>query len=316
MSSVAPSAQARQVARAAAQWLALLESGAANARDHARLQHWRDSDSQHEQAWQQVQQLRERFAVLPPALAMASLDRPALDRRQLLKRTLAVAAVTPSAWWVSRQLPWHRWAADERTATGEWRTLALVNGGSLRLNTATAVDIDRAAGTVRLLEGELALKVPGPQTTTLLTSVGEVRLGTGEICARQLDDGCRIAVLKGIAQVLPHKGLELQLHAGQQVSVHARGADRVEPFDVLQLGWCDGVVTALNQPLGEFLTELRRYRPGVLRWPPQVAALRVTGSFQLDDTDRILSLLSASLPIEVQSHTRYWVTVQMRTSVT
>ncbi|MCD7083234.1 DUF4880 domain-containing protein, partial [Pseudomonas sp. MAFF 311095] len=32
----------RDVARAAAQWLALLESGAATEHDHAALQHWRD----------------------------------------------------------------------------------------------------------------------------------------------------------------------------------------------------------------------------------------------------------------------------------
>ena len=141
MSSLAPSAEARQVARAAAQWLALFESGGANAGDHARLQHWRDSDSRHEQAWQKAQLLRERFAGLPPAVALASLDRPALDRRQLLKRTLAVAAVVPGAWLVTRQMPWDCWTADVRTGKGERRSLALLDGASVQLNTATAVDV-------------------------------------------------------------------------------------------------------------------------------------------------------------------------------
>jgi transmembrane sensor len=40
--------------------------------------------------------------------------------------------------------------------------------------------------------------------------------------------------------------------------------------------------------------------------------LRVTGSFRLDDTDRILTLLAASLPLEVQMRTRYWVTLLPR----
>lgn len=65
------------VARAAAHWLALLESGTAGERDHAGLQQWRDSHPQHEQAWQKAQLLRQRFADLPSSLAMASLDRPA-----------------------------------------------------------------------------------------------------------------------------------------------------------------------------------------------------------------------------------------------
>lgn len=312
MSSLAPAVEARQVARAAAQWLALLESGGANAGDHARLQHWRDSDSRHEQAWQKAQQLRERFAGLPPALALASLDRPALDRRQLLKRTLAVAAVVPGAWLVTRQMPWSSWTADVRTATGERRSIALLDGGSLELNTATAVDLDIAARSIRLLEGEVALSVPGPQTTTVLTAVGQVRVGQGEICVRQWELGCEVAVVRGSAQAVPLQGAPVLLQAGQQMRLLARGVGQPTAFDALQLGWRDGVLTALNQPLGDFLQALNRYRPGILRWSPDVAALRVTGSFRLDDTDGILSLLSASLPIEVQSRTRYWVTVQLR----
>ncbi|MGE1115902.1 hypothetical protein ACQJ0K_29855, partial [Priestia megaterium] len=66
---------------------------------------------------------------------------------------------------------------------------------------------------------------------------------------------------------------------------------------------------AQNQPLGDFLRELRRFRPGLLRWAPELENLRVIGSFRVDDTDRVLSLLAASLPLEVQSRTRYWVTL-------
>lgn len=78
---------------------------------------------------------------------------------------------------------------------------------------------------------------------------------------------------------------------------------------MLQLGWRDGVLTAQNQPLGDFLRELQRYRPGVLRWEPSLEALRVTGSFRLDDTDRILILLASTLGLEVQNRTRYWVSL-------
>lgn len=85
-------------------------------------------------------------------------------------------------------------------------------------------------------------------------------------------------------------------------------------FDALQLGWRDGVLTAQNQLLGDFLRELERYRPGVLRWDPSLEALRVTGSFQLADTDRILALLASTMPLQVQSRTQYWVTLTPRKS--
>lgn len=312
MSTALPSADTRQVLRAAAQWLALMESGGASAEDEARLQHWRDSDQRHEQAWQKAQQVRTRFSGLPPSLALCSLDRPALDRRQLLKRALTVAAVAPAAWLGYRQLPVASWTADVHTATGERRQVALADGAFLQLNTATAVDIDRIRREVRLLDGELALTVPGHQPVTLLTSEGRVVLSEGELCARLDAERCQLTVVRGSAHVQPLLGPALQLLAGQRIWLDTRGASQVMAWDVQQLGWRDGVLSAQNQSLDAFLSELARYRPGLLRWDAQVAALRVTGSFRLDDTDRILSLLSATLPVEVQSRTRYWVTVLPR----
>jgi transmembrane sensor len=119
-------------------------------------------------------------------------------------------------------------------------------------------------------------------------------------------------VLKGTVQLQPLRGPVFSLRGGQQVSLQAAGAGAVEPFDVLAPGWRDGVLMAQNQPLGDFLRELSTYRPGVLRWEPELESLRITGSFRLEDTDRILALLAASLPLEVHSRTRYWVTLVAR----
>ncbi|PRA27475.1 FecR domain-containing protein [Pseudomonas poae] len=299
----------RDVARAAAQWLALLESGAATEGDHAALQHWRDSHPHHEQTWQKAQTLRQRFSDLPQALAMASLDRPQPGRRAVLKRALGLAALVPTAWLISRQLPVEAWRADLHTATGERKRLPLSDGASLQLNTATAVDVDLAQRRISLVDGELALNVPGRITMTVHTRYGEVSVSQAEICVRQLADGCRVSVLKGVVQVHDLNGRLATLQQGQQAALKASGLGGWAPFDVSQLGWRDGVLTAQNQPLGDFLRELERYRPGVLRWDPRLEALRVTGSFRLDDTDRILSLLSSTLGFEVQARTRYWITL-------
>ncbi|QOQ77104.1 FecR domain-containing protein [Pseudomonas poae] len=299
----------RDVARAAAQWLALLESGAATERDHAALQQWRDSHPQHEQTWQKAQSLRQRFSDLPQALAMASLDRPQTTRRAILRRALGVAALVPSAWLISRQLPIEAWRADVHTATGERRRLPLADGSSLQLNTATAVDVDLAQRRITLVEGELALTVPGSAPLTVHTRYGEVLVSQGEVCVRQLASGCRVSVLKGAVQVRDVSGQRATLSSGQQAPLTPQGLGAWVPFDVLQLGWRDGVLTAQNQALGDFLRELERYRPGVLRWDPSLETLRVTGSFRLDDTDRILALLSQTVGFEVRARTRYWVTL-------
>lgn len=300
----------RDVARAAAQWLALLESGAATERDHAALQHWRDSHPQHEQTWQKAQTLRQRFSDLPQALAMASLDRPQPGRRAVLKRALGIAALVPTAWLVSRQLPIEAWRADLHTATGERRRMSLADGGSLQLNTATAVDMDLARRRITLVDGELALNVPGPAAMTVQTRYGELRVSQAEVCVRQMTKGCLVSVLQGSVQVRDLTGQMVTLPGGRQASLQADGLGAWAPFDVLQPGWRDGVLTAQNQALGDFLRELERYRPGVLRWDPSLETLRVTGSFRLDDTDRILNLLAQTLGLEVQARTRYWVTLR------
>ena len=306
----------RDVARAAAQWLALLESGAATERDYAALQHWRDSHPQHEQTWQKAQTLRQRFSDLPQALAMASLDRPQPGRRAVLKRALGIAALVPTAWLVSRQLPIEAWRADLHTATGERKRMGLADGASLQLNTATAVDVDLAQRRISLVEGELALDVPGTAAMTVQTRYGELRVSQAEVCVRQLAAGCLVSVLEGSVQVRDLNGQMATLQGGQQAPLKASGLGAWVPFDVLQLGWRDGVLTAQNQALGDFLRELERYRPGVLRWEPSLESLRVTGSFRLDDTDRILNLLASTLGLQLHARTRYWVTLTPRKSLT
>ncbi|HGY5781881.1 TPA: iron dicitrate transport regulator FecR, partial [Serratia marcescens] len=42
---------------------------------------------------------------------------------------------------------------------------------------------------------------------------------------------------------------------------------------------------------------------------PAVAGLRVSGSFPLSDTDRALALLRQTLPVRLQSFTRYWLQI-------
>ena len=43
-----------------------------------------------------------------------------------------------------------------------------------------------------------------------------------------------------------------------------------------------------------------------------MANLLISGSYPLDDSERILDLLEVSLPVKVRRFTRYWVTVEAR----
>jgi len=302
----------REAVRAAARWLALLDSGDANETDLQRLAQWRASNSLNEDAWQKAALLRARFSGLPGALAMATLDRPDTGRRALLKQALGVAALLPAAWLVSRELPLEAWTADLHTSVGERRQVLLSDGTFVQLNTDSAVDIDLGARRLTLLRGEVAVKVPADLSLTLQVPHGQVALNDGEVCLRLIDNACRVSVVDGVARLQPLRGPAMLLRAGQQARLQAAGVGPARAFDAWPLGWREGVLRLDDRPLGELLHELRRYRPGLLRWAPELERLRVTGTFRLDDTDRVLALLAASLPLQVQSRTRYWVSLAAR----
>lgn len=306
------SPEIREAVRAAARWLALLDFGDASEGDLLRLAQWRASSSLHEDAWQKASLLRQRFTALPGALAMATLDRPDAGRRALLKQALAIAALLPTAWLVSRELPLDAWTADMHTSVGERRQVLLSDGTFVQMNTDSAVDIDMNARRLTLLRGEVAVKVPANLNLTLQVPYGQVVLGGGEVCLRLVDEACRVLVADGVASLQPLRGPAHVLHAGQQASLQVAGVGPVTGLDEWRLGWREGVLRLDDRPLGDLLHELRRYRPGVLRWAPELERLRVTGTFRLDDTDRVLALLAASLPLQVQARTRYWVSLAAR----
>lgn len=306
------SPETREAVRAAARWLALLDSGDASETDLLRLAQWRASSSLHEDVWQKASLLRQRFTALPGTLAMATLDRPYAGRRALLKQALGIAALLPTAWLVSRELPLDAWTADMHTSVGERRQVLLSDGTSVQLNTDSAVDIDLGARRLTLLRGEVAIKVPANLSLTLQVPYGQVVLGGGEVCLRLIDQACRVSIVEGVASLQPLRGPAQVLQAGQQANLHVAGFGPVTGLDEWRLGWREGVLRLDDRPLGELLHELRRYRPGVLRWAPELERLRVTGTFRLDDTDRVLALLAASLPLQVRTRTRYWVSLGAR----
>jgi len=64
--------------------------------------------------------------------------------------------------------------------------------------------------------------------------------------------------------------------------------------------------------LGDLLAQLARYRRGHLECAPEVAQLKVSGAFPVDDTDRALAALVSRFPLQLRSRTRYWVRVEAR----
>lgn len=119
-----------------------------------------------------------------------------------------------------------------------------------------------------------------------------------------------MAVLEHAVAIRPlNGGEETLLKAGERA---AFSHERLGPARVLSpraTAWTRGQIIAEGWRLGELAAELARYRPGILRCDPAVAQLRISGVFQVDDTDQALAIIEETLPVQVSWLTRYWVTI-------
>ncbi|NHZ89865.1 DUF4880 domain-containing protein [Massilia sp. CCM 8733] len=314
------------VARQAVEWLVELQSDEASEATRAALQHWRAAHPEHERAWQHIAAVNARWrgAALPSPLAHAALldtraacARP-LPRRAAAKALAALLCAGGGAWLAHQQAPWREWRADARTGTGQRRSIVLADGGTVWLNSGSAVDVRFSATQrrVRLVGGEILVstgKDPGARPFIVDTAEGELQaLGT-RFAVRQHAGSSRVDVFEGALAIRPRDAMLAPpriLRAGQQARFSGAAVAPVRAADDDSVAWADGMLVASGMRLADFLAELGRHRPGRLGCDSAIANLRVSGSYPLADTGRILETLRTTLPVEIDFLTRYWVTLR------
>ncbi|UQV46903.1 FecR domain-containing protein [Janthinobacterium lividum] len=327
MSTVADPAAAaairEEVQQDAAEWLTVLMSDEASEAEYAAWQRWRGADPEHERAWQHIDAVSQRFNGMhrgAAAQALAGTQQQAVNgkRRQLLA-WLGVAAgggmlaAQTGAWDGVRAL-----RADYRTATGERREVVLDDGSVLSLNTGSAVNVrfDASRRLIELLAGEILVTsgdgIGRDAPLEVATREGLVRaLGT-RFAVRQQDGYSTVDVFDSAVEIRPRDGIgaPLLLTAGRGAAFSRHAPDAPHAIDAYADAWSRGQLIVDDVTLGDFLADLARYRPGLIHCVPEVAQLRLSGVFPLADTQRILNMLPNSLPVQVRSRTRYWVSVE------
>ncbi len=311
----------REVARTAANWLSRLHSGEASYHDQQACMRWRQADPEHERAWLRAEALQKSLGLIPPKIGMKTLDREErYARRKALKMLALLIVAGPIAYGSYKKLPWQQYAADYQTAIGEQKYLTLADGTKLSLNTATSVEVDftKEQRVLNLYRGEILVETGKDiLQRPLLIKTGQGLLqpiGTRFI-VRQLDDVIRLSVLQGQVEVQPLQGDSQRVPAGKQAEFTRDNVIDIRSSLQGQAdAWRQGVLYANDMPLSAFVKELSRYRNGVMRCEPAVANLRISGVFQIDNTDYILAALPDTLPVEVSSVMGLWVTIKARES--
>lgn len=303
------------VVERASQWLMLHWGGELDTDQHAAFAAWHAADPEHRRAWQRLQQLQGTLASVPAATARQVLgELPDRRRRDLLK-TLGLLLAAGGSAYLAGDLPWRETFADQRTAKGERRHLRLADGSQLDLNSDSAVDIrfDASQRRICLLAGEILCQaVQEARPLVVETAAGDIRTRGARFAVRELDGGSRVDLYQGQLDILPRHAAAVRLQAGQRLWFNAGGIGELQAADGNASAWSEGRLIAERQPLGQFLAELGRHRPGLLRCAEDAAGLLLTGVFPLADTGRVLAALERSLPVRVSYRTRYWVTVERR----
>lgn len=307
-----------QVAEQAVHWLMEMQQAPLTPRKQAAWQQWLDAHSEHQRAWDHIQRVNQRLRGMPSPLAHAALNAPtSSSRRHALKLLLILGAGSALAWGLREKHLLPPLSADYRSPVGQRRKVQLADGSQLQLNTGSAVDVhfDGQQRLIRLLEGEILLTCSaGTTPLRVLTGQGLLSTQAARLNVRQFSDHTQLAVFAGHVEVTPkaYSGLPLSVEKNRQVNFTRKGWDTAQPVDAGSGAWADGMLVAAHMRLADFLDELGRYRRGQLNCDPQVANLLISGSYPLDDSERILDLLEISLPVKVRRFTRYWVTVEAR----
>jgi transmembrane sensor len=303
----------RRILRQAAQLLVRLNSGRATQTDHAACERWRAQSDEHRRAWELALQLTRQFDAVPPGLGSSADkgERVSSGRRQAIKALSWLLVAGPAAWLAGRA-PWRQWNAAYRTGVGEQRDIRLADGSQLTLDTDSAVDVAfdatqrrvvlRAGGIMVLPANDVRMS---PAVLRVETADGALEAHGMKFSVRQETGVTRVTAFKGGVQVLPAAGAALRLGEGQCCTFTQAGASapqRVGDGDDL---WARGLLFANGMRLDDFVAELSRYRRGILRCEADVADLRVSGLYHLNDTDAALALLERAYPIQVQSFTSY-----------
>lgn len=295
----------------AVDWYVQLNDSSADDTLRRQWRAWLAADPRHAEAWQRLEQLQGQLRLAPAGIGQP-MEAGRANRRQALKLLVLLVGSSVVGLQGYRR---SALSADYATGTGQRKQVTLVDGTRLELNTDTQVVLHYDANQ-RLLElrhGEIYLHTAAdPRPLSVQTRHGLVRaLGT-RFTVRLDPQQTRVSVQAHAVQarpaLAPAQGVRLE--AGQAVAFDAEHAGPLQQADEAADSWREGMLVVVDWRLDALLAELSRYRPGYLGCAPQVAGLRVSGAYTVDDIDAVLDNLSLSLPVQLRRFSRYWVRLE------
>ncbi len=299
-----------EVQRTAHAWVIRLTSGSVQPSDVAAARAWCEQAPEHQQAFVEARRLWSLSAHLAEPRAAA---RPSSRRVWAMGIAASLVLGLGVAWAQYMALD-----ADYYTGTAERRQVTLADGSHITLNTNSAVDVNFTddGRRITLRKGEAVFDVkPDPQRPFSVQAGALSATALGTIYAVRRDgEHVDVTVRRGRVAVTnaPDK---VTLSAGETVGGRADGlgAKQSVVVDTI-LAWEQGRLVFEMTPLAQVLEQVERYRPGIiLIRDTSLGALKVSGTFQLDDLDDGLATLEKVFPLKIERYTDYLVVISSKT---
>ncbi len=206
-----------------------------------------------------------------------------LGRRRALKVLSSVVLVGCAAWISRGMTGWQRWTSDFATATGERRSVQLPDGTRLQLNSDSTVYLtfNPQQRLITLVRGEIQVTCGSLSSAPLLvhTRHGLLEGIDGRFTVSQDSECTRLSVVSG----------NVVIHSPQTA---------------------DGLIVTRDMRQADLVSDVERYRQGYLGCAADIGDLRLSGVFRLDDTDKLLTIVAQTLPVQVRYRTRWWVSLE------
>ena len=307
---------------AAASWQVRRQDGV-SAQEEAQFQAWLALDAAHWQAYARMEGVWSGLGELHPtavaqlARALPARKKPAFSLQRVATAALALCVL--GAGWLGwdhyRQQPvFHQSFASAR---GEQLDVHLPDGSVMKLDTATRVEVTlyRQRREVRLPEGQVNFYVRADKARpfNVLTDSLRVTVVGTHFAVRNTHAGLggeAVTVEEGRVRVAPlHVAAgntgTVELTAGESVQANRAGALGTVDTRLAHgaLLWREGRINFDNTPLAQAVAEFERYGDTrLLIKDPEVAAMRVNGSFDTRLAADFGSALPLVLPVQLRKH--------------
>lgn len=249
-----------------------------------------------------------------PELHAAPRAAPVRVSRKLAIAAGIALAVLASGWFV-----WRSSIPRYSTGIGEQKTVALADGSTIQLNTASAMNVDLEPGFrhVTLRRGEAFFNIARDPARPFVVRAGqsEIRVLGTKFNVRVMGNIAHVGVLEGHVQVIPLGGSAvpageraaaaqaLDLLPGQGASVASQQpALAAQTIDTARLtAWREGRIYFENERLSTMLEEVNRYTttPFVVVNPLR-NELRLSGIFRSGDAQSVVYALQTAYGLEVE----------------